>query len=136
MLLGERLGRRDHGLVVGSQAVIDGAGQQHPAQAHEVRVHIGLARKSHLGRLLVGALAQPHPDALGQQLLHVRLRAVKVGLDHDSNRPAQLGLRMEPPHNVQRDLRQRRVLHVDAHKVARRGGMPGQALDNRLGQLR
>ena len=48
--------------------------------------------------------------------------------------PCRSGPRVQPPHDAQCHLGQRRVLHIDADKVACRFGMLGQAGRNRLRQ--
>ena len=134
VLFGVALDCGNHGVVVRRQPVELRARQQHAAEFDKVRVHVGLARKRNLRRLLVGALAQPHPNPVGDQLLDVLLGAEKVGLNHDSNRLAQLRLCVEPFDNLHRHPRQGRIFHVDADKAARLGGVLGYALGNALGQ--
>src|ERR1035437_9761084 len=85
VLAGEALGLGNHGLVLGGQPVEDGAVKQHATEADEVSIHIGLAWKRHLGRLVVSSLAQPHPNVVGDELLDIGLRAIEVGLDHDAD---------------------------------------------------
>ena len=65
--------------------MIDRALQQLFAEPHIVRIDVVLVWERHFRRLFVGALAQPHPDPIGDQLLNVRLRAIQVGLDHHAD---------------------------------------------------
>ncbi len=67
------------------QRVIDGAVEEHFAEAEKVCVDVGLAREGHLGRLFVRAFAKPNADAVGEKLFDVGLGAVEVGLDDDAD---------------------------------------------------
>jgi hypothetical protein len=119
---------------VRGDAVVDAAREQQLHAAHVVGVHVRFVREGDLGRLVVGALAEA--DARGdlQQLAHVAFRAPQVGLDDDADGVA-VELRAEAAEDVERDLRDGRVLHVDADEVA----APGRLLDDRarvaVGQL-
>ena len=134
MLAGVRPGRGDHGFVVGGQAVVNGAVEQHATEPDEVRIYFGFERKCYLGWFVVRALAQAYTDSVGQQFFNVRLGAVEVSLDDDSNSSAQVWACIEPPHDLQRNLGKRRVLHIDADKVVRHMGMLSEAFGDRLGQ--
>src|SRR5689334_8034874 len=59
-----------------------GMGRQRPPGQREVaRVHVRLARKRELGRLVVRALHQPDSGAGGEQRLQVAGGAAQVGLE-------------------------------------------------------
>lgn len=77
-LRGEGLCRGDHLFIVRGEAVIDGALQQHIGQLDVVGVNVGLFWESDIVRLLVGALAETHADAVRDKLLDIGLRTVKV----------------------------------------------------------
>ena len=60
--------------------------------------------------------------------------AVEVGLDHDSDGSAELGAGMDAPHDIQGDLGEPRVFHIDADKAASGRGMFGEACGNGFSQ--
>ncbi len=112
------LGRRNHLRIVRCQPVIDRAFEQLAAQPDVIRIHVRLLRKGHAGQLFVRALAQPHANPVGDKLLDVGLRAVEIRLDHNPDGAPHPRLRVNSPHNVQGDLCERGVFHVDADKRA------------------
>ena len=126
----------DHVFVVGGEAVIDGAVQQHIGELDVVGVDVGLFGKSHFGWLLVGAFAEAHADAVGDELLDVGLRAIEIGLDDDADGAAQLGPGVDAAHDVERDLGEGRVFHVDADEVAGGVGMLREAGGDGFGERR
>jgi len=77
--------------------------------------------------------AAAHADAFDDELLDVGLGAIEVGLDDDADRVAQLGLGMNAADDVQGDLGEGGVFHVNADKVAERLGMLSQALGDFAG---
>ena len=123
-------------LVVCCQAVVNLAVEKHVAQLEKVCVHVRLARISDIGRLFVRAFAKPYADAIGEQLLHVGLGTVKVGLNYDADSAAHSRACMDAAHDVERDLRQARVLHVDADEVFRSAGVYDEVSGDGLGQIR
>ena len=56
----------------------------------EIGIDIGLAREGDFRRLLVGAFAKAHANAVGEELLDVGLRAVEVSLDDDADGAAEV----------------------------------------------
>ena len=122
--------------VVCGDAVIERAVEKHFAQREEICVDVGLARKGDLGRLVVGAFAEADADAVGEELLDVGLGAVEIGLDDDADGAAHVGARVDAAHDVERDLGEVRVLHVDADEVAGGVGVLGEVAGDGLGQLR
>ena len=113
-----------------------GVVQQAPGEADEVCVYLGLMWKGKFLGFVVGSLAEADTDAVGDELLDVGLRAIEVGLNDDANRAARLRGGMKPAHDVERDLGQARVLHVDAEKAAGGVGVLGEAGGDRLGKPR
>ena len=61
-----------------------------------------LRGKATSARFVVRAFAQPHADAVGEQLFDVGLGAIEIGLDNDANRAAKPGTRVDAAHNVER----------------------------------
>src|SRR5208337_5186606 len=92
------------GLVVCCQPVINRTIEKHVAQLEKVCVHVRLARISDIGRLIVSAFAEPDTDAFGEQLLHVGLGTVEVGLNDDADRTARSRACMDAAHDVERDF--------------------------------
>ncbi len=83
----------------------------------EVGVDVAFVRECHVLRLLVRALAQPHPRAQADHRAHVSGGAPQVRLEHHPDRIAEL--------RVQDVLEERdrfggiaRLLHVDPHERA------------------
>ena len=136
MLGSECLHRVNHGFIVCRQCIVDRALQQQVAEPHKVCVHVRLARKGNFGRLLVGSLAKPDPDAVGQKLFHIRLGTIKVGLNHHANGAARFRACLQAPHNVKRHLSQVGVFHVNADKIACRFCVLCQVPGNGLGERR
>ena len=79
---GEGDGRPDDGDVVRRQGRV-GAVAQEPLQERHVRAsfHLCPGHEGQLRGLVVGALAEPDPGALGDESLDVRRAAVEVALD-------------------------------------------------------
>ena len=113
-------GGRDHFFVVRGEAVVDRALQQHVAELYVVGVDVGFFGEGDFARLLVRALAEADANSFGDKLLDVSLRAEEVRLDDDADGAAQFGLGVNAAHDVERDLGELRVFHVDADKVAGR----------------
>ena len=120
----------DHrGIVRGDGRVVP-LGQQRLHLADECGVDVGFSLIGDGFRLLVGAFDEPHPRAERVDALDVPLGPVEVGLQHDADVPvALLPQRLE---DLERRIRVRRALHVDAHEEAV-GGVknPSHVVDRR-----
>ena len=132
----EGLGGSNHFLVVRGEPVINGTLQQHVGELGVVGIDVGFFGESDLGRLFVSAFAEADADAVGDDPLDVGLRTIEVSLDYDADVSAQLRLVVDAMHDVERDLGERRILHVDADEVA--GGLRvlGEAGRDLLGERR
>jgi hypothetical protein len=130
----EGFGGGDHVFVVGGEAVIDGALQEHVGELGVVGVDVGFFGEGDFGGFLVGAFAETDADAFGDELLDVGLGAVEIGLDDDADGAAQFGSGVDAAHDVERDLGDGRVFHVDAEEVAGGLGVLGEAGGDGFGE--
>jgi len=109
----EGLGVSDEPIVVGGERRVGPVAQQPLHEPAIAGVHLALGRESDLGRLVVGALAEPHARTLRDEPLDVVGAAPQIGLDDG----AHLGRRRpQLAHEGQRRLGLRAVLHVHAHE--------------------
>src|SRR6202165_5540646 len=113
-LTGKVLSRLDQPIVVGGNRGIDAMQQQLLHLGLEFRIDLGLLRERDVGRLVVGALDQPHPDLRRIHAGDVVPRAIEVALQHDT----AVGIALvQCQHQVERALRVGGAFHVDKYEV-------------------
>src|SRR5207248_10968079 len=126
----------DHARIVGGDAVVNAAFEQHFHKLDVVGVDLGFLLKSNFGRLLIGTFAEANANAFGKKRLHVTLAAVQVRLNDGADRARVPGVAVQVAHKVQGTLGVGRALHVHANEVGwtAAGGPRHQAGDQLPGQ--
>ena len=104
---------RDQLFVVGSDSRVGRALEKQSGALAKVLANVRHALEREVVRLLVRPLAQSHPVALPDALLHVVLGAVQVRLEHD---PDVVVVLAELAEHSQRRVRVLRSFHVEAHE--------------------
>ena len=112
---GERLGDVDEARVVARDHGVAVPGHEHLEAAHVGQVDVVAVLERHGCRLLVRALAQAHPAALGGEVAAVGLGAVQVGLEHGSH-PREVGAQCAQ--RLEGAVGRRVVLHVEGDRRA------------------
>jgi len=128
---GESLRLANDVFIVRGQPMIDAALQQDLHQLDIISVDFRLFLEGNFGRFLVGTLAQPNADAVGQQLFNVAFGAVHVSLDHCSHTALVPGYAVQLVDKVERALRVGGAFHIHANEVPGQhvGGFDNQAGD-------
>ena len=131
---GVGFGGGDHGGVVRCQAVVDAAGEQGAGEFDVVGVDVGLAREGDGGGLFVGAFAEADADAFGHEAVDVGLGAVEIGLDDDADVAAEARGGVDAVDDVEGDVGEGGVFHVDAEEAAGGLGVLGELEGDIFGQ--
>src|SRR5271155_4153796 len=127
----EFLRRPDHRGIVRGDAVVNAAREQQLHELHVIRVHVFFFGEANFGRFFVSALAETQAAGDCEQVLHILLGAIEVGLHHGAHGRVFCAHALR---DFDGALRIGRAFHINAHEISQLGGVRDDLLDQFLAQ--